>query len=59
MFKMKENIFLKIAVCLIFAGLIVLCGVLLYGAFTLSTIFGWIVIGVICLGAGALIGQMH
>lgn len=56
---MKEDIFLMIGVCLTFTGLIVLCGVLLYGAFTLSTICGWILIGVICLGAGALIGQMH
>ena len=56
---MKENIFLKIGVCLIFTGLIVLCGVLLYGAFTLNTICGWILIGLICLAAGALIGQIH
>ena len=56
---MKENIFLKIGVCLIFAGLIVLCGVLLYGAFILSTICGWILIGLICIAAGAFIGQMY
>lgn len=55
---MKDDILVKAAVCLTFTGLIVLCGVLLYGAFTVSTIFGWIVIGVICLAAGAFISQM-
>ena len=37
---MEDDILVKVAVCLTFTGLIVLFGVLLYGAFTLSTIFG-------------------
>ena len=53
---MEENIFLKIGVCLIFIGLIILCGVIVYGAFTLGTICGWTVIGLICLAAGAFFG---
>lgn len=57
---MEENIFLKISVYLIFVGLIILCGVIVYGAFTLGTIYGWTAISLICLGAGAfIIGQTH
>ena len=56
---MEDNILVKAAVCLTFTGLIILFGVLLYGAFILSTICGWILIGLICIAAGALIGQMY
>lgn len=54
---MEDDILVKVAVFLTFTGLIILCGLLLYGAFTVSTIFGWIVISIICLAAGAFIGS--
>lgn len=49
---MEDDIFLKIGVYLIFIGLIILCGVIVYGAFTLGAICGWIVISLICIVAG-------